>query len=64
MVARQKIDRRAESLIAPLLEASYGDYETRYFNGTFLFPSIWRGKPSEDLDRAWDDLVDGKANKG
>ena len=46
--------------IAPLLSSSFGAYETKYFNGTFLFPSIWRGKPSPKVDEAWDNLVDGK----
>ncbi|KAN0108703.1 protein of unknown function (DUF3328) domain containing protein [Hyaloscypha variabilis] len=42
------------SIHSPLLEAGLGEYKTGYFNGTFLFPSIWRGTPSIELDRAWD----------
>jgi hypothetical protein len=25
-------------------------------NGSLAYPSIWRGKPSEEIDKAWEDI--------
>lgn len=41
-------------LLAPANEAI--EYHTTVFNGSFDFPSIYRGVPTQDIDDAWNQV--------
>jgi len=43
------------STFSPALEAV--EYETVKFNGTFRYPSIYRGTPTPELDAAWNRIT-------
>ncbi|KAF9477270.1 hypothetical protein BDN70DRAFT_810980 [Pholiota conissans] len=46
-------------LTAPANSAIENDNEVVVFNGSFRFPSIYRGPPTPELDQAWVDISTG-----
>ncbi|KAL9046167.1 MAG: hypothetical protein Q9214_000929, partial [Letrouitia sp. 1 TL-2023] len=49
---------KRHSFYSPALEA-VGDWtDIHRLNGSFRFPSVWRGEPSPEVDAAWSRITD------
>lgn len=48
--------------IAPALEAAVPFHPVK-FNGTFNYPSAFRGPPSPEVDAAWETLVNRQSGQ-
>ena len=47
-------------VLAPALEALTGTTSLVRFNGSFGGTSEWRGPPSDDIDKQWENISDRK----